>query len=151
MADATDQTLHGTVVAAGGRGALLRGPSGAGKSDLALRCLALHPTTLLPAAVELVADDRVLVETRTGRLVARAPAILQGLIEVRGVGILRVPFRAEAELRLVVDLVPAGEVERLPPEPLPRVEVAGGTLPRLHLDAREPSAPLKLLLALARV
>lgn len=166
MAAATDRSadadriagnpVHGTVVAAGGRAALIRGPSGAGKSDLALRCLAVAASDLLPHPARLVADDRVELVATTAAggglgLLARAPASIRGLLEVRGVGILPVPWQAEAELRLVVDLVAPGQVERLPPEPLPIVELAGCGLPRLALAPFEPSAPLKLLLALARV
>lgn len=155
MAAATDQTVHATVIAADGRAALIRGPSGAGKSDLALRCLALAPSSLVPHEARLVADDRVLLVAAGGRLLARAPAGIAGLIEVRGLGIVRLPALPEAELRLVVDLVAPGDakagIERLPPDPLPPVDIAGVALPLLRLVAFEASAPLKLMLALARV
>lgn len=154
MAASTDQTLHGTVIAAAGRGALIRGPSGAGKSDLALRCLALAPSALLPHAVELVTDDRVEIrapaDASAGWPTARPPATIRGLLEVRGLGILTLPYRAEVELRLVVDLVAPDAVERLPPDPLPTTPIAGVPLPVLQLAAHEASAPLKLLLALTR-
>jgi len=54
-------TQHGTAIAVSGRAALIVGPSGAGKSDLALRCLAVAPTALIPAAAQLVGDDRVII------------------------------------------------------------------------------------------
>jgi HPr kinase/phosphorylase len=90
------QTLHASAVAVGGRGVLLLGPSGAGKSALAL--------ALIGRGAALVADDRVTLTRAGGALIARAPAPLAGLIEARGVGLLRLPAMAEAPLGLAVDL-----------------------------------------------
>lgn len=139
--------LHATAVAYAGRAALIRGPSGAGKSDLALRALALPPFAPLGAPLMLLADDHVLLEPRERRLIARCPPAIAGLIEVRGLGLVRLPFVAEAEAALVVDIVPPEAVERLP-EPR-HLELAGVRLPRLALAAFEASAPVKLALALA--
>ena len=91
--------LHGTCVARDGAGVLLLGPPGAGKSDLAFR--------LLARGFQLVADDQVLIE----HVIASAPVPLAGLLEVRGLGILRVPHQESAQLALTVEL---GEAERLP-------------------------------------
>lgn len=148
MADpAATIRLHATAISYAGRAALIRGPSGSGKSDLALRVLALPPFAPLVAPLLLLADDHVLLEPRDGRLVARCPPAIAGLIEVRGVGLVRLPFVAEAEAALVVDLVAPEAVERLP-EPRD-VELGGIRLPLLHLAAFEASAPVKLALALA--
>jgi serine kinase of HPr protein (carbohydrate metabolism regulator) len=129
---------------------LLRGPSGAGKSDLALRFLFLARRG--PAAPEppiLVADDQVRLEQRAGRLMASAPAAIRGKIEVRGVGIVEVKSLEEAELALVVDLVPASEVERMP-DGEASATLMGTVLPLIRLCPWEPSAPIKLAVALAR-
>ena len=129
---------HGTVVAFAGRGVLLRGEPGAGKSDLALRLIAL--------GADLVADDQVEVTAGPDGPVARVPPTLAGLIEVRGLGIRSLPHLARATLALVVDLVAAERVERMPE---PAVERLGGRdVPRVSLDPFQASAPLKLLLAL---
>lgn len=88
--------LHGSVVALEGRGLLIVGASGAGKSALALRLMALGAT--------LVADDRVVVARRGDALVASAPPELSGLIEARGVGLLRARALEAAALELAVDL-----------------------------------------------
>jgi HPr kinase/phosphorylase len=88
--------LHASAVALDGRGALILGASGTGKSGLALRMMAL--------GARLVADDRVLVVRRGDALVATAPAALRGLIEARGVGLLRAEPAAEAVLAVAVDL-----------------------------------------------
>jgi len=138
----TRQTcVHATCVAVAGHGVLLRGPSGAGKSDLALR--------LIDGGAVLVADDRTLLTPRDGRVVARAPAALAGLIEVRGIGPLPAPAVAEARVALIVDLVPAGRVERLP---APATEtLVGVPVPRLALDPRAAATPAALRLLLAAV
>lgn len=105
MTSATE-IVHGSCVAVDGRGLLILGPSGSGKSSLALRLLSL--------GAQLVADDRTLLSVEAGRLVARCPGPIAGLIEVRTVGILRAPSLELAELVLVADLGKT-ETERLPP------------------------------------
>lgn len=116
---------------------LLRGPSGAGKSDLALR--------LLEGGATLVADDRVTLIPAGRDVRAAAPAAIRGLLEVRGVGIVRRSAVAEVPLRLVVDLVTAGRVERLP-EPQ-WVTLMSVRFPLLALAPFECSAPAKLRVA----
>ena len=131
--------VHGTSVALGRDGILLRGPSGSGKSDLALR--------LIDSGAILVADDQTELRRRNGRLEMRAPATLEGLIEVRGVGIVRLPSVQDVALRLVVDLVRPQAVERLPE---PRfAELDGVSIPLLELAPFEASAAAKLRMALA--
>ncbi len=88
--------LHASVVAMDGRGLLILGTSGAGKSGLALRLMAL--------GARLVADDRVLISRRGPSLVSSAPPALRGLVEARGVGLLRAEPVEEAVLALAVDL-----------------------------------------------
>jgi serine kinase of HPr protein (carbohydrate metabolism regulator) len=120
---------------------LLRGPSGAGKSDLALRLI-------MDRGFSLVADDRTVLTSRDGTLIAEAPATLAGLLEVRGLGILPAPrTTGPTPLALVVDLLPGGPLERIPePETLSLLGVA---LPRTRLDPLELTAPHKVDLALA--
>jgi len=98
--------LHATTVAHDGRALVLRGASGAGKSSLAMACIGLGAV--------LVADDRTVLQRRGDRLFARAPAALSGLIEVRGLGLLSLPSRADVPVAGVVDLDTV-EDERLPP------------------------------------
>jgi len=131
--------VHATCVALDDVAVLLRGAPGSGKSDLALR--------LIDGGAQLVADDQVELSAAGGALLARPPAVLAGLLEVRGLGILRFPHRAEAPLGLVVDLVASERVERLP---LPgRTELLGVAVPRLALAPFEASAPAKLRQAVA--
>ena len=125
------------------RAVLLRGPSGAGKSDLALR--------LLQAGGRLVSDDQTHLARRGRSLVATPPPALAGMIEARGVGIVRLQrnqLLARAGVALLVDLVPPERIERLPePQAETLLEV---TLPRLELAPFEGSAVQKLWLALTR-
>jgi len=121
------------------RGVLLRGPSGVGKSDLALR--------LIDRGAQLVADDQCEIAAEGERVIARPPPALAGMIEARGVGIVKLAFLAEIPLALVADLVPPDQVERLPePE---TAQLCGIALPLLKIDPFPASAPAKLLLALA--
>ena len=141
------ELVHGTCVALGRRGALLRGKPGSGKSDLALRFLALAGDGALKPV--LVADDQVFVQPGTDkRLLASPPGTIAGKIEVRGLGIVAVPHLPQAELVLVCDLVNDKDVPRMPPEPWERTEIAGHPVPLLKLAPFELSAPLKLKLAL---
>jgi HPr kinase/phosphorylase len=144
-----DLVLHGTAIVLGDRAVLLRGPSGTGKSDLALRAMAAAPGRFSEAAFELIGDDQVIVRRAGERLVVNAHPRLAGLIEVRGLGILTVPHRAEAGLVLVADLVGGGRVERLP-DPWPVTDVLGVPVPVMRVAPFEASAPLKLALALTQ-
>ena len=139
-------TIHASAVLIGARAALIRGPSGAGKSRLALALIDAARTGALPFA-RLVGDDRVHVEAMHGRLLVRPAAALESLIEVRGLGIRRVPFEPLATVFLVVDLG-ADDAERLPP--LTEASIAGVTLPRLAVAPGMDALPL-LLAALLTV
>jgi serine kinase of HPr protein (carbohydrate metabolism regulator) len=129
---------HGTCVEIDGVGVLLRGPPGSGKSDLALR--------LIDGGARLVADDQTELRCDGGAVVASAPPPIAGRIEVRGVGILDLPSAASAPLALVVDLVAAAGIDRLP-EPA-RCRYLDCSLPLLRLAPFEASAAAKLRVAL---
>ena len=131
--------VHGTSVAIGGDGILLRGPSGSGKSDLALR--------LIDAGARLVSNDQTELARVGDVVIMQAPQTIAGRIEVRGVGILRVPTAAQAPLRLVVDLVAPDRVERLPEPQF--CEVLQRSIPLLALAPFEASTPAKIRFALA--
>jgi serine kinase of HPr protein (carbohydrate metabolism regulator) len=130
------ERLRGTCIAVEGSGVLLRGPSGCGKSDLALR--------LIDAGGCLVADDYTDVAEVGGRLVATAPPRLRGLLEVRGIGIIRLRAIPSATLVSCIDLVPTDEIERMPvPED---VQILGVSVPRFAVCAAEPSSVAKVAL-----
>ena len=130
--------VHAPTIDLNGDGVMLRGPSASGKSDLGLR--------LIDVGARLVADDRTDLSLTGNAVLASAPKELAGRMEVRGLGIVAVAAVAETRLALIVDLVDAGDVERLPqPE---TVEVLGVALPLVRLSAFEASAPAKVRAAL---
>lgn len=149
--DSRQPTLvHATAIAVHGRAALLRGPSGSGKSDLALRCLTLGVSPLLPHPALLVADDQVEIRDDGSGLEAAAPTTLRGLIEVRGLGIITVPVIAgPVPVRLIVDLVHPADIPRLP-DPQPETVIRTRSLPLLLVAPFEAAAAQKVLLALLR-
>lgn len=133
----SSETLHASCVARDGRAVLISGRSGSGKSDLALR--------LIDRGAMLVSDDYTVVRRVDGRLVARAPAGIEGKIEVRGVGILQFETLSDAAVSLVVDL--DRDVERLPAE-RETMRIAGIDVPIIAANALEASAPIKVEAAL---
>jgi HPr kinase/phosphorylase len=135
-------TVHASAVLAGSRAVLIRGPAGAGKSRLALALIRAADCGLVTFA-RLVGDDRIELSAAHGRLLARAPPALAGLIEVRGLGIRRLDYEPVAVIGLVVDLA-VDEAERLPGRAEKEVEVSGITLPRLAIGPGSDPMPAVL-------
>jgi serine kinase of HPr protein (carbohydrate metabolism regulator) len=134
----SSETLHASCVAIAGRAVLIEGPSGSGKSDLALR--------LIDRGAVLVSDDYTLIQRVDGTLLASAPATIAGKIEVRGLGILSLANRDRVPVALMI--VAGSPVERMP-EPGRTREILGIKVPVVALGAIEPSAPIKVEIALA--
>jgi len=117
----------------------LRGASGAGKSEIGLE--------LLSRGHKLVADD--IVEWRRGadgRVRGHCPPLLEGFIEVRGLGILNArrlygeaAVTASAALDLVIDLGVSGEAT-----PDERLHGRRGTLTVLGAAVPEISLPRRV-------
>ncbi len=126
--------VHATTVAVGQRALLIVGASGTGKSSLALRMIAL--------GAKLVADDRaVLRATADGPPVASVPPSIEGMIEARGVGLLRVNVAPPTRVGAVLDLDQT-ETDRLPPRRT--VSICGCDIPLLH-NADSPHFPAALM------
>lgn len=141
MIAAAGSSIHASCVLIGREAALIRGASGSGKSRLALALLRAGNAGRLVFS-RLVADDRVLLDVSHGRLLARAVPELAGLLEVRGLGIRRVPYEPIAAVGLIVDLDAPGE--RMP-DAAAVIIVSGVGVPRLTVA---PSAtPLDLIMA----
>lgn len=133
--------IHACCVAIGKRGVLILGDSGAGKSDLVLR--------LVDDGAKLVADDRTELYVSRGLLHARAPKSIAGLLEVRGIGIVALPFVKSVPLGLAVKLdTPSKRLPDMacyePPAPLNPTK----PLPFIILDGASPAAPARIRLAL---
>ncbi len=129
--------LHATLVVVRGAGLLLRGASGSGKSDCALE--------LLRRGHRLVADDLVELHPEAGRPLGRAPERLEGLLEVREVGVIRVAdhfgpgaLAPSHPVDAVVELLPAAGPPPRPEGPPPTTELLGFLLPRLQLQSGCP-------------
>jgi HPr kinase/phosphorylase len=132
-------TVHASAVLVGTRAVLIRGPSGAGKSRLAWELIGAARSKSFAC---LVGDDRVHLQSAHGRLLVRPAESLAGLIELRGVGILRCDHEPCAVVGLVVDLA-AANAERLPKSEQ-AVVLADVTLPRLAVAPGAVALPMVL-------
>lgn len=133
------ETVHATAVAIQNNGVFLIGASGVGKSDLALR--------LIDRGAKLVSDDIVLVDATQAPPMLHVAPNISGKLEVRGVGIIELPYVDDVPLRLVVDLDSK-------PERLPSTQthyIFGVELPCIALTAFEASAPIKIEYALRSI
>jgi len=118
--------IHATGLVLDKTGLILRGVSGAGKSLLALELIDEWEARGLTA--KMVSDDRIDIEATPKGLVMHAPKSIEGLVELRGRGIVSRPFVDKAPLHLVVDLVDT--LERMVEEDALVVELEGVTLAR---------------------
>ncbi|NTS65780.1 aldolase [Sphingomonas sp. HHU CXW] len=117
---------------------MLLGSSGAGKSDLALR--------LIDRGALLVSDDYTQLVALEGKLIATPPATIAGRMEIRGIGIVVMPFTPSITVRMVVGL--GDEVDRMP-RPSWRT-IADQRVRAIVIDPRAPSAAIKVERALAQ-
>lgn len=145
--------IHASCVVLDGHGVLITGRSGAGKSDLALRLLD-HPgygigNHLIQA--RLVGDDQIVLTQAAGKLLASPAPGLEGLLEVRGLGIVKMDHESQATVELVVTLAPAGKIERLPDCSTLQSKVAGILLPTVEIDPAQQSAPARVRSALTAI
>ena len=97
--------IHASCVSFEQKGVLIVGAAGTGKSALTLQLMALGGV--------LVSDDRTDLCAADHGLVASVPDSIKGLIEARGVGILRADACASVAVTLVVDMDHI-ETQRLP-------------------------------------
>ena len=140
MTDAGAASVHASAVLVGDRAVLIRGPSGAGKSRLAFELILAGRSGQIPAAV-LVGDDRVHLLACDGQLLAQPAPQLAGLIEIRGLGIRRCDFIAQAVVGLVVDLA-AVDAERLPPPEALQTSIQGVKIPRIPIGSGSTALPV---------
>lgn len=112
FADST--SVHACMVDVRGVGVLLTGKGGIGKSEISLG--------LVERGAALVADDMVRIRNISGELIATAPKLSSGFIEIRGLGIINVTnlfglkaYCREKKINLVINLTDGemSEMERL--------------------------------------
>lgn len=139
-------TTHGTCIAlscAGqSAGILLQGAPGSGKSLLALQLIdqsGVGAGSAEPVCGHLVSDDQVLLEDVHGIPTASAPSAIDGLLEVRGIGIVKVAGTGlPVRLDMVIAHADSSDIERMP-EPAV-TELCGCSLPVHEIDFSAPSA-----------
>ena len=132
----------------GARAILIRGPAGSGKSRLVLNLIQAASNGLLIFA-RLVADDRVHVWAAHGRLIARPPAALAGLLEVRGLGIQQLQYEPMAVVSWVVDLDVVTPV-RMPDSSTAHAVIAGIKIQRLTVAPGCDPVPMVLAAVTSR-
>jgi len=141
MSGPAGPSIHASAVLVGSHALLIRGPAGSGKSRLSFALLGASRSAQI-AFSRLVADDRTLLEVAHGRLLARPMPSLAGLLEIRGLGIRRLPYEPVAVVSHVVDLA-APDAARLPEDH--KTAVCGIMLPRIAVSST--ADPLTLVLA----
>ncbi len=135
------ETVHASAVLVGAHGVLIRGPSGSGKSMLA------H--ALIERGARFIADDRVCLAACHGRIVASVPASIAGLIELRGRGLMAMPYERVGVIRLVADIVSDEALERMPPDNQLSVALLDIAVPRQPVPSRTELAVRLIGAALA--
>ena len=108
-------SLHACLLEIFSEGVLLMGKSGIGKSETSLE--------LIKKGHCLVSDDKVDISLVRDKLIGRAPDLILGMMEVRGIGIIDVPrmfginsLKESARINFAIKLVPFSErlqVERI--------------------------------------
>lgn len=127
-----------TGVAIGGRGLLIAGEAGSGKSSLAL--------ALIDRGAKLIGDDGLRIEERDGHPLACPPTTTKGLIEVRNVGLVKLPT-CEAPISLVLQLTTLAP--RYPME-LATTTLAGMDIPVLLFRPGDATQALRAEYALGK-
>src|SRR5579863_7060060 len=140
MTEAADKSIHASAVQVGDRAVLIRGPSGSGKSRLAFDLILAGRAGHI-APTKLIGDDRVHLRPKGAELMISPSPALAGLIEIRGLGIRRCDFVAEAPTGLVVDL-DAPDAARLPPPEALQILLKGISIPRIPVQRGFSGLPL---------
>ena len=133
------KNIHATCINLNSKGVLILGDSGSGKSDLALRLITMF-------SAKLVGDDRINIKKNNRKIIASSPDVLKGLLEVRGVGVIKINYKEETSVDLVIKLT-SEKIERMP-ESL-KYELDGVSLPLFYLNPLEVSAPSKVVAMLS--
>ena len=132
--------IHSTSVVIDDNGVLILGDSGSGKSDLALR--------LIDNGATLISDDISICRKNSNDIYLYCPPEIKGLLEVREIGIITVPFVERIRLRLVVNLK-SNNNERFPKESSFRI--LGIKIPIINIEGKNSSAVAKIKVKLNEI
>lgn len=140
-------TLHATSLRIGDKGLLLSGASGSGKSQTALCLMDMAKSAGL--AFGLVVDDQTAFKLKDEEIIMQPPSSLpdhlHGTLELRGFGLIKLPFIEEARLdhcftlhAMVAGLSQQQNQYRLSPPATERPKISipignNGTIARHHL------------------
>ena len=140
VTDPEEGREHATCIVVGETGILIRGASGSGKSSLALDTVARAGAAGIFAS--LVADDRVALRRRHGRLIAGPDRLIAGRVEIRGLGLVAHPHEDAAVVGLVVERDGAGD--RYPDESALWTDILGIRVARAPVGSSSDPASLVL-------
>ena len=132
--------IHSTSVVIDDNGVLILGDSGSGKSDLALR--------LIDNGATLISDDISICRKNSNNIYLYCPPEIRGLLEVREIGIITVPFVERIKLRLVVNLKSINN-ERFPKDNY--LKILGIKIPLINIDGKNSSAVAKIKVKLNEI
>ena len=132
--------VHSSAIVLEDNGVLIVGDSGSGKSDLALR--------LIDSGATLISDDITICEKKNDIIYLSAPAETKGLLEVREVGIITVPFVEKIILKMIVKLE-EGDLQRMPCKNTQKI--LGQKIPTLIINGRNSSSVAKVKVKLNEI
>ena len=132
--------IHSTSVVIDDNGVLILGDSGSGKSDLALR--------LIDSGATLISDDISICRKNSNNIYLYCPPEIKGLLEVREIGIITVPFVERIKLLLVVNLK-SNNNERFPKDSFFRI--LGIKIPIINIEGKNSSAVAKIKVKLNEI
>ncbi len=136
----TIKKFHSTSVVIEDLGILIKGESGLGKSDLALR--------LIDSGATLISDDLTICKKIGDCLYLHPHSKTKGLLEVREIGIMTVPYVDNVKLSLVVELM-GEEFERIPG--MMSCSILGIKFPKIKIFGKSSSAVAKIKIKLNQI
>ena len=139
MTAETSMIFSGSAVAIDGVALAIEGPAGSGKSSLAL--------AMIDRGATLIGDDGVSLKKSDTALIASPPPNIEGLIELRGVGLFEMPLALPCPLALILSLGIGGE--RLP-DAVSYRELLGIDVPYLPFYPGSIAPALRAEMALAK-
>ena len=136
----TIKRLHATSVAMEDNGVAIFGDPGSGKSDLALR--------LIDSGATLISDDITVFSKLEKNISLFGIENTKGLLEVREVGIITVPYVEGIKLKLVVRLTDK-VIERIPKKN--QINLLGLKFPKLEINGKNSSSVAKVKVKLNEI
>ena len=132
--------FHSTSLVVEDSGLLITGEPGIGKSDLALR--------MIDSGAMLIADDITICKKINNFIYLFSPEETKGLLEVREIGIITVPFIENIKLSLVVQLINEENI-RYPENE--NCLILGIKVPKIKIYGKNSSAVAKIKVKLNQI